>query len=117
MTIKKWCDYIGKWALDKGWHESFVIDTKLLLIHSEISEAFEEVRNGKLYDEIYYSKHQDVGVKAPIDKPEGFIIEIADAVIRIFDLCSFLNIDLEKAIKLKMAYNERRPYRHGGKLA
>ena len=35
------------------------------------------------------------------------------AVIRIADLCGYLNIDLESHIKAKMRYNESRPYKHG----
>lgn len=35
-------------------------------------------------------------------------VELADAVIRIADLCGHLGIDLEAAIDLKMAYNETR---------
>ncbi len=40
-------------------------------------------------------------------------VELADAVIRIADLCGHLGIDLEAAIDLKMAYNETRPFKHG----
>ena len=39
--------------------------------------------------------------------------DMADAVIRIADLCGHLGIDLEAAIDLKMAYNETRPFKHG----
>lgn len=46
-------------------------------------------------------------------KPEGVAVELADAVIRIADLCGHLGIDLEAAIDLKMAYNETRPFKHG----
>ena len=50
-------------------------------------------------------------------KPEGFNIEMADAVIRIADLMEALGLNLEAAIKLKHNYNKTRPYRHGGKRA
>jgi NTP pyrophosphatase (non-canonical NTP hydrolase) len=50
-------------------------------------------------------------------KPEGLPIELADAVIRILDYCEYAGIDLGVAIRQKMAYNELRPYRHGGKKA
>lgn len=46
-------------------------------------------------------------------KPEGVAVELADAVIRIADLCGHLGIDLEAAIALKMDYNETRPFKHG----
>lgn len=48
-------------------------------------------------------------------KPIGFAIELADAMIRIMDLAGHLGIDLTAAITEKMAYNETRPLRHGGK--
>ena len=49
-------------------------------------------------------------------KPEGVAVELADAVIRIADLCGHLEIDLEEVIEIKMAYNEGRPYKHGKKF-
>ncbi len=49
-------------------------------------------------------------------KPEGVAVELADAVIRIADLCGHLGIDLEEVIEIKMAYNEGRPYKHGKKF-
>ena len=39
--------------------------------------------------------------------------ELADAVIRIADMCGYLGIDLEKHIELKMKYNATREYKHG----
>ena len=46
-------------------------------------------------------------------KPDGFIVELADAVIRIADLCGQLGLDLTQALELKMNYNASRPFKHG----
>ena len=53
----------------------------------------------------------------PICKPEGLGSELADIVIRVFDLAGMLKIDIANEIERKMRYNVTRPYRHGGKLA
>ena len=46
---------------------------------------------------------------------DSFEDEIADTFLRLFDLCGALNIDIESHIKLKLAYNESREYKHGKK--
>lgn len=51
-----------------------------------------------------------------VAKPEGFPYEVADLLIRIFDTCEEYGIDIEPFIDRKMAYNETRELRHGGKL-
>jgi NTP pyrophosphatase (non-canonical NTP hydrolase) len=77
------------------------------LLHSEISEAFEEYRNGYGLTEIRFEG----------TKPEGIPIELADVVIRLLDMCYQFEIPLAAAILEKIRYNKTRPYRHGGKIA
>lgn len=99
-------------AKEHGFHEGPVnIDQKLMLTVGELHEAHEEVRAGHEPQEIYHHNS-----KILRDKPEGFPIELADAVIRIFDLAEALGIDLQAAIEQKMNYNETRPYKHGKKF-
>lgn len=95
-------------AKDRGWYDG-TPRTKLeliSLIHAELSEAVEEIRKDR--PPIYI-------LDSLSGKPEGELIELADAVIRIMDYCEFHGLDLEAAIKLKHEFNKTRPYRHGGK--
>jgi NTP pyrophosphatase (non-canonical NTP hydrolase) len=97
-------------ARDKGWWDgenptsAQAIGAKLALVHSEVSEALECVR----------SRASD-GVSLENGKPEGLPIELADAIIRILDLCGALGIDIESAVETKHEFNAARPFRHGGK--
>ena len=88
------------------WDEERSFPEVLALIHSEISEALEEYRNGHGATEIYYGDN---------GKPEGIPIELADAIIRILDYCGYAGIDIDAAITGKHGYNKSRPFRHGGK--
>lgn len=100
-------------AVDHGWWEKDMtveVPTKLLLIHAEISEATEEYRErGAEGIKVDYAREDG--------KPEGFGVELADAVIRILDLAAALGLDIDMALRMKHEYNKSRPYRHGGKHA
>lgn len=104
-------------AKDHGWWDPVDVDLReptvrangegnrnigelLALVHSEVSEALEEYRNGTLLTEYRLSEK---------GKPEGFSVELADIVIRVFDLCEHLGIDLCAVVAAKMIYNESRP--------
>lgn len=84
------------------------VPEKLVLIHSEVSEALEEYRT--LPAGVLRQGETHAG-----GKPVGFDSELADVVIRVFDLAESLGIDIERAILAKHAYNITRPHRHGGK--
>jgi len=86
------------------WEENKNFGEVIALMHTELSEAYEEYRNHKSLNETYY---EDDG------KPCGIPSELADVIIRIFDFAGGANIDLEKIILEKMEYNEKRPYKHG----
>lgn len=81
----------------------------IALMHSELSEALEEYRAGRKPDETYFNPDKPA-------KPEGMPAELADVVIRVMHFCGKHGINLGKAVLEKMAYNESRPYKHGGKV-
>ncbi len=119
-------------AVDKGWwDEPKTFGELMSLIHAELSEALEEFRNHYQPNETYYSskktiKHRDGSITKSITiskdksenrkKPEGIPSELADAVIRIFDLAAVYDLDLVSAIEEKMDYNTIRSYKHGNKV-
>lgn len=97
-----------KTAIEHGWWEGRKdFGTLIALCHCELSEAMEEYRKGLDFTEVYMERGTG--------EPKGIPYELADVVIRIFDLCEYYEIDLEEAVKEKMLYNRERPYRHGGK--
>lgn len=68
-----------------------LVAEKLCLVHSEVSEAMEGHRKNLMDDKLPHRKMCEV--------------ELADAVIRIFDLAGAMGFDLGAAISEKMAYN------------
>ena len=107
MRLNEMVDKAHANAIDKGWWcEERTFGELVALCHSELSEALEEYRNGVGLTVVYHNG----------EKPEGIPIELADVLIRIFDMCGKYGIDLEEAVRIKMKYNSTRPIRHGGKV-
>lgn len=124
-------------AREKGFHDdddAVTVAHRLQLVAGEINEAFEELRDGHDVQDVYYSytiELQGVKIKGIssgavqeltgstveelglVAKPEGFAVEIADTVIRLFDLAGVYGFDLELLILEKMAFNSTREKRHG----
>lgn len=100
-----------------GWWEgvpsplpAYIIGSKLMLAISELSEALELVREPDFDPHAVWGVNE-TAARVPYDivleqhksggkllKPEGFPIEIADVVIRIFDLSGRLELDLERDV-------------------
>ena len=96
MNINTMAKLVHENAKAHGWWDwERPIPELLCLIHSEVSEALEAYRK------------QD---------RKNMEEELADIVIRVFDLALGKGIDIEKAIIDKHTFNTTRPYRHGNKI-
>lgn len=113
LTIAELIEQSHETARDKGWWDEEKDGeadrgpgTMIMLMVTELAEAFEEYRNGREITEIWYRED---------GKPEGVPTEFADVLIRIADYCGKHNIPLARATREKLAFNKTRSHRHGGK--
>lgn len=114
--LNKMADTVYRNNVSKGfWDNERNTGETLMLIVTELAEALEAHRKG-------------MTAMPPMDIPEGATVskedferfykdtyedEIADALIRIFDLCGGTGIDLEWHVSQKVNYNKQRPRLHG----
>jgi len=118
MDIQVMSEEVRKLNIEKGWRRGdgvprMTFGEYIALLHSEVSEALEA-----------YREHGFADATEPFDaeydwpeppKPEGVGSELADVLIRLIDTADAHGIDLAFEYHRKMAYNQTREYRHGGK--
>jgi NTP pyrophosphatase (non-canonical NTP hydrolase) len=122
-------------AREHGFKDASIPED-VALMHSELSELLEDFRAGRLAHETYYENkrvpnpegektcevhHYNMGdghcsCFRDDKKPCGIPSELADVVIRVLHFSGKHGVDIEKAVIEKMAYNNTRPFKHGGKV-
>lgn len=109
------------------WDGSRNMGEMLMLAVRELSEALEEHRDGR--PNLYYHhtpacavsdwRLYDAGPEDPrpectcTPKPEGVAVELVDCIIRCLDTLHSLDVDIDRIVAEKMAYNATRPRKHG----
>lgn len=109
MTIEQLQREAYETACEKGWHDQpmrapasdwcgdepapmIINHDRVLrshaLVHTELTEA----------DDCWEVGEFDMYIDPQTGKPEGLVVEIADAVIRVADTCGALGLDLSSAV-------------------
>jgi len=112
-----------------GFHDvSRTVGDAMMLITTEVAEAFEAYREGGKLNEMLYEalpgyppnpaglERKSQSPDGRLYKPVGVPSEMADIIIRVLDFCGEHAIDIERITLEKMAYNRSRPFKHGGKV-
>jgi NTP pyrophosphatase (non-canonical NTP hydrolase) len=100
-----------------GWHNDPVtgeprtleqndalVPTRIALIHSEVSEALEGHRKDQMDDHLPHRKMLEV--------------ELADVLVRVYDLAGSLGLDLGSTLVEKVVYNlHRQDHKHSARNA
>lgn len=128
LSLNGLADIIHLNAKNKGFYDSpKELGTMLMLVVSELGEALEADRLGRKADVNIYNKMVDGLKDCKIDDvrtelsnqyfiqfvKDSIEDEIADSLIRLLDMCGYLNIDIDTHIALKMSYNSSRQKLHG----
>lgn len=105
FNLNKFAEEVYDNAVNHGWHDKPIESgTAIALMHSELSEALEDLRKGKSLNDIDY------------ENCKGVAFELIDCIIRILDFLKSNNIDdIETLLLKKNEYNKNRPYKHGNK--
>ena len=100
-------EYVHDWAKRKGFWDSERNDGEIIaLMHSELSEALESLRD------------KEKSTSPVLFGVQGIEEELADCLIRIMDYGTARKLEIAKALELKMAFNwpVRTPLPCSGKI-
>ena len=92
-TLYNFLDAKGQQALQRVAKRDFVL-AQLSKIGSEVGEAVQAIQRNDIYS-------------------EHVAEEMADILIRLCDLAGYLEINLGRAVSMKMEHNKMRPRKHG----
>jgi len=114
-SIQSAVEQCANTAASKGFHQAHnemapwraSQFAKLALIHSEVSEACEELRDAPTEEALWTPYPGESG------KPIGYLSELADIVIRVFDLVGEQQVNFDALLQQKMNFNANRPALHG----
>jgi NTP pyrophosphatase (non-canonical NTP hydrolase) len=96
--------YVHDNALAHGWWDDPRNDGELIaLMHSELSEALEGLRNG-------YKPSDHIPDFSFVEE------ELADCIIRIMDFAQARGLRVDEALIAKHLFNIGRPHKHGKKF-
>lgn len=118
-----------QFQIDAGFTDSNITQ-RLMLVVSEVSEAFEAYRKNRYanieeFDTVIRKSNPNARLEAVRNQTyklnfeehvkDSLQDEIADAIIRLLAFCGENNIDIEKHVALKYKYNQLRGFKYGGK--
>lgn len=118
-NIRDLVEEINNLATNKGWRENYAISDQsgawftayIALVHSEVSDALEAYREGVWSDSKIVDMSKYGGSKTDItDRPIGVGPELANAIVRIFDMAGIWHIDIMYEIERVLEYLRKRPY-------
>ncbi|MGE4536304.1 MAG: hypothetical protein AB7D37_04430 [Desulfovibrio sp.] len=90
-------------SIAHGWDDVGNDGEKIALMHSELSEALEALRQGN-------PQSDKIPELTSVDE------ELADVIIRIMIFARARKLHVAEAVVEKAIYNRTRPFKHGGKL-
>jgi len=123
MNLNNLAEEIYEGNKEKGfWDQGRNVGETLMLVVTELAEAMEvhrktgNIRISELRKKIVLDAPMELfPSKFRMLSKDTFGDEIADALIRIFDLAGGFGIDLDFHVSQKLRYNATRPHKHGKK--
>lgn len=111
LTIRNAVRQTHEISIQNRWQaDTRSIGDEVALISTELGELMEKYRDWWEPNEIRVVDHFEGGIQY-----RGIPMELADVVIRCFDMAQRHEIDLESAVAEKIRFNKTRTTKHGGK--